>query len=555
MELVRDPLLNIQQVTRAFLIPYFILLVTCGVPLFLLELSLGQYMSLGNIEAWGRLVPGFQGIAVASLIIVFCLNLYYIIILSWGVYYLYMSFTTSLPWASCDNEWNSDRCFDGSTNRSEVWSNQSVLSNTLTTMNASVNTSEKMVDSVIEFWERKVLHISDGIDKPGSLVWELAVSLLIVWILIYFCVWKGVRWSGKIVYFTALFPYVILTILLLRGVTLDGAAEGIKFYLKPDFSRLGDPQVWVDGGTQIFFSYAVGFGAMVTLGSYNKYNNNVYKHCFIICSINSLTSLYGGVAVFSVLGFMANQQNVTVAEVAQSGPGLVFITYPKAVTQMPASPVWAIMFFLMILFVGIDSQFVGVEGFLTPVYDMFPHILYKPMNKVIVSGIYCAVSFVIGLCMVTEGGMYVFQLFDYYSASGLVLLWVCFFEAVVIGWVFGADKFVDAVEHMTGHRVSVWFVICWKFILPALSAAIFLFMLIDFTPLKYNNVYDYPDAAHALGILVALISMICIPVVFTFKIVKERGTLKQKWVQVTRPILNAHQIPDTWKIRDTSCVS
>lgn len=266
-----------------------------------------------------------------------------------------------------------------------------------------------------------------------------------------------------------------------------------------------------------------------------------------------MTSLYGGVAVFSVLGFMANEQNVTVAEVAQSGPGLVFITYPKAVTQMPASPVWAVMFFLMILFVGIDSQFVGAEGFLTPVYDMFPHMLYgSNYKRMFVSAVYCFVSFLIGLCMVTEGGMYIFQLFDYYSASGLVLLWVCMFEAVVIGWVFGAEKFADVIELMTGQRVSIWFVICWKYLLPGLSLGVFLFMLVDFTPLKYNNVYEYPDEAHALGICVALVSMLCIPIVFLFKMFKAKGTLRERWAEVTTPDLKFHQIPESWSAKASS---
>lgn len=550
----RFPYLCYKNGGGAFLIPYFIILVTCGVPVFLLELSLGQYMSIGSIGAWGALSPAFTGIAIASFAAIFYLNIYYIIILAWDVYYLYMSFTTKLPWASCDNPWNTDRCFNGTagTNTTTMLNMSSELNMTGGNLsefsNASLyeNTTGKSVDSVIEFWERKVLHISSGIDEPGSIVWELALSLFIVWVLIYFIVWKGVKWSGKIVYFSALFPYLILTILLIRGVTLEGASEGIKFYVKPDFSRLGDVQVWIDGGTQIFFSYAVAIGAMITLGSYNKFHNNVFRHCLIISGINSMTSLYGGVAVFSVLGFMAHEQNVSVADVAQSGPGLVFITYPKAVTQMPGSPIWAVLFFLMILVLGIDSQFVGVEGFLTPVYDLFPRTLYKPKNKMLFSAAYCIISFLLGLCMVTEGGMYIFQLFDYYGASGLVLLWICLFESLVIGWVFGAEKFVDAIELMTGNRIPIWFALCWKFLSPAVTIGMLLFMFIDFTPLKYNNTYEYPDAAQALGMCMALGSMCCIPVVFAYHIFKTKGTFKQRWEQITSPKLSLHQIPDKW---------
>lgn len=111
----------------------------------------------------------------------------------------------------------------------------------------------------------------------------------------------------QIVYFTATFPYVVLVVLLVRGVLLPGALDGIIYYLKPDWSKLGSPQVrgrwggrrdegagqasralhilpclahpqvWIDAGTQIFFSYAIGLGALTALGSYNRFNNNCYK--------------------------------------------------------------------------------------------------------------------------------------------------------------------------------------------------------------------------------------------------------------------------------------
>ncbi|CAG5927684.1 unnamed protein product [Menidia menidia] len=89
---------------------------------------------------------------------------------------------------------------------------------------------------------RRALRISPGLDQMGSLNWDLALCLLLAWVMCYFCIWKGVKSTGKVVYFTATFPYLMLIVLLIRGLTLPGAAIGIKFYLYPDLGRLADPQ-------------------------------------------------------------------------------------------------------------------------------------------------------------------------------------------------------------------------------------------------------------------------------------------------------------------------
>lgn len=532
----RFPYLCYKNGGGAFLIPYFLCLIMGGVPIFILEISLGQFMRSGGYGIW-KISPIWQGIGIATTVIATLCNTYYIVILAWDLSYLSNAFHAVLPWSHCNNTWNTPRCrvsfhdCPGS-NLTGIGALETINETICTQFPKNMTT----VDPVVEFWERKILQISSGVDEPGGIVWELAVSLLVVWTLCYFCIWKGVKWTGKVVYFTATFPYVVLTVLLVRGLTLPGAREGVLFYLMPDFSKLGEVQIWIDAGTQIFFSYAIALGALAALGSYNKFHNNCYRDCIFIACVNSCTSLYAGIVIFSVLGFMAYEQGVSIADVAESGPGLAFIAYPKAVTQMPFPALWAVLFFVMVIFLGLDTQFVTVEAVITVVVDQFPR-LRKGWNREIFIAVYCMFSFLVGLSMVTRGGMYVFQLFDFYSASGMALLWCCFFECMAIAWTYGCVNYYQDIRLMIGYTINPWLRICWTFLTPIVTASIFTVSWVWFSPLTYNRTYHYPLWAQGLGMCLAFASMVWIPGVFIYKIISTPGSIRQRWHKLTIPIL------------------
>uniref|UniRef100_A0A8C5Y146 Sodium- and chloride-dependent betaine transporter n=1 Tax=Microcebus murinus TaxID=30608 RepID=A0A8C5Y146_MICMU len=479
----------------------------------------GEIIGLGNVWRFPYLCyKNGGGIGYASQMIVVLLNFYYIIVLAWALFYLFSSFTSDLPWGSCRHEWNTERCVE------------------FQKTNGSLNlTSENATSPVIEFWERRVLKISDGIQHLGALRWELALCLLLAWVACYFCIWKGVKSTGKVVYFTATFPYLMLVVLLIRGVTLPGAAQGIQFYLYPNLTRLWDPQVWMDAGTQIFFSFAICLGCLTALGSYNKYHNNCYRDCIALCFLNSGTSFVAGFAIFSILGFMSQEQGVPIAEVAESGPGLAFIAFPKAVTMMPLSPLWSCLFFLMLIFLGLDSQFVCMECLVTASMDMFPRQLRRSGRRELLILAIAAVCYLMGLFLVTEGGMYVFQLFDYYACSGTCLLFLSVFEVVCVGWVYGANRFYDNIEDMIGYRPWPLVKISWLFLTPGLCLATFLFSLSKYTPLRYNNAYVYPPWGYSIGWLLALSSMVCVPLFIVITLLKTQGSFTKRLRQLTTP--------------------
>lgn len=521
----RFPYLCYKNGGGVFFIPYVVFLFTCGIPLFLLETSMGQYTKQGSITSWKKICPLFQGIGYGSQVVVLYSSIYYIIILAWAFLYLFSSFSTEVPWASCRNTWNTETC---------------VEFDRIGDLNLTI--AANATSPVREFWERRVLNLSGSIHELGAIRWELALCLLLSWVICYFCVWQGVKSTGKVVYFTATFPYVMLAVLLVRGLTLPGALNGIKFYLYPDPSRLSDPQVWMDAGTQIFYSYAICIGCLMALGSYNKYNNNCYKDCVYLCLLNSGTSFVAGFAIFSALGFMAYEQNTDISKVAESGPGLAFIAYPRAVAMMPFPQIWAIFFFIMIILLGLDSEFVGLEALATAISDLYPSFFHVGHRRKILLLSICVVSFFIGLVMVTEGGLYIFQLFDYYACSGMTLLLFAFLQSVCIGWVYGADRFYDNIEDMIGYRPLPLIKYCLKYVTPLICLGTFIFSLVKYTPLKFNNVMEYPWWGYALGWWFTLSSTLMVPIFMIYLLSTTPGTLRQRFSLLC---MRAHDLPLT----------
>uniref|UniRef100_A0AAX7TXI4 Transporter n=1 Tax=Astatotilapia calliptera TaxID=8154 RepID=A0AAX7TXI4_ASTCA len=476
----RFPYLCYKNGGGVFFVPYLLFLVLCGIPLFLLETSLGQYTSLGGVSAWRNMCPLFGGLGYASQVMILHGCVYYIVILAWALLYLSYSFQAELPWSHCNNTWNTKA----------NWG----------------------------------LFTLDGL---GPISWKLALCLATVWLICYFCVWKGVKSTGKVVYLTATFPYVMLFVLLVRGATLPGATQGIIYYLKPNVTRLADPQVWMDAGTQIFFSYGICLGSLTALGSYNKYNNDCYKDSFMLCLLNSATSFLAGFAIFSVLGFMAEEQGVDIGTVAQSGPGLAFIAYPRAVAMMPVPQLWAVCFFLMIIMLGLDTQFVSLEALMTSVTDLYPHLIRRGHRRELLLLFVCIVCFLVGLVMVTPGGLYVFQIYDHFSCSGASLLLLSIFQSLAIGWVYGAERFSANIRDMTGYSPLPFFNLCWKYLTPIVCTATFIFSLVRWSPLSLGKGLVAPVWATTLGWILTLSSVSLLPIWAIYALVTTPGTLTQ----------------------------
>ncbi|XP_053555541.1 sodium-dependent noradrenaline transporter [Bombina bombina] len=507
----RFPYLCYKNGGGAFLIPYTLFLIIAGMPLFYMELALGQYNREGAATVW-KICPCFKGVGYAVILIALYVGFYYNVIIAWSLYYLVSSFTSELPWTKCGNKWNSLNCTDPKLLNASMFSN-------------GTKYSKYKATPAAEFYERGVLHLheSAGIQDLGHPRWQLTICLFVVLIVLFFSLWKGVKTSGKVVWITATLPYVVLFVLLIRGVTLPGSANGISAYLHIDFKRLKEATVWIDAATQIFYSLGAGFGVLIAFASYNKFDNNCYRDALLTSTINCVTSFISGFAIFSILGYMAHKHKVKIEDVATEGAGLVFIIYPEAISTLAGSTFWAVVFFIMLLTLGIDSAMGGMEAVITGLADDF--IIIKKHRKFF-TFVVALITFLLALLCITNGGIYVLTLLDTFAA-GTSILFAVLIEAIGVAWFYGVDRFSDDIYRMMGFRPGLYWRLCWKFVSPAFLLFVVIVSIVTFKPLTYDD-YTFPTWAHWTGWGIALSSMIMVPVYFLYKFFTVRGSFKQR---------------------------
>ncbi|XP_028392715.1 sodium-dependent neutral amino acid transporter B(0)AT3-like [Dendronephthya gigantea] len=502
----------------AFLLPYIIMLIVEGIPLLYLELSVGQRLKKGSLVAWSTISPYMGGVGLASVVICIFTASYYSIVISWCLFYLFSSFRSTLPWSKCPTR----KSFNSTSNQ---------------TFDIPVPECANS-SSISYFFFRETLNVSESIDETTTWNWKITLCYITAWIVIYVCVIRGIKSSGKVVYFTATFPYVVLTAFFIRGMTLEGFDRGVKHLFTPQWDKLADPLIWMEAASQIFYSTGLAFGCILAFASYNPTNQNTLKDAITISLVNSATSLFASIVVFSILGFRAtisvqqclagNAGKNNTAKLcdfdehlqrAALGPGLVFIAFSDAIRSMPAAPVWSVMFFLMCLTLGIDSLFGGLESVSASLADL------KRLSKVrieYISGGICITCFLLGLSMVQDSGSYVVQLFDKFSANmSLLVIAIC--EFVSVTWFYGYKRFSEDIRFMNGSPPGIWWKACWMVISPCLILAILISSFVSMTkePMTYDartrkgmmTGLQFPPWAVFIGIAMTLISILLIPLV------------------------------------------
>ncbi|XP_022909360.2 sodium- and chloride-dependent GABA transporter ine isoform X1 [Onthophagus taurus] len=500
----RFPYLCYKSGGGVFLIPYFLIMTICGVPMLYMELAVGQFIGRGPIAALGSLCPLFKGAGLGSVVVSFLMSTYYCVIIAYGVYYFFTSFKPKHPWIDCTNRWNTEDCWIPAR------------------LNDNKSRPFRSHTPAEEFYDVKVLQISDGLEDFGTLRWELVACLLCAWVLVYFGLWKSIKSSAKVRYLTATLPFILIIVFLAKSLTLEGAELGLRYFFKPKWNLLKDAKVWINALAQTFNSMGIAFGSMISFASYNKFENNIIQDTLAVSFVNAITSLLVGIFAFATLGNIATEQNTSIDKVITDGPGLIFVVYPQALAKMPASHLWSVLFFFMLLCLALNSQFAIVEVVVTSIQDGFPNWIKKNLmcHEVLVLVI-CVVSFFCGLPNVTNGGIYFFQLIDHYAAS-ISIMYLAFFEIVAIAWFYGVKRLSRDIEDMTGRQPSLYFKFCWYVAAPLMIFSIWVFYMIAYEQPTYGN-YAYPKWAIAIGWIITSSSILCIPIFMIYVITKAEG--------------------------------
>ncbi|MBN2056446.1 sodium-dependent transporter [bacterium] len=426
----------------AFLIPYFIALVTTGIPLMILEYGIGQMVAKGAPQVFHSIRKHFEWLGWTAVLLSGVVVFYYSAVMAWCFDYLYHA--VSLAWG----------------------------------------------DDAQTFFFQKSLQITNGPGELGGIVWPIFLGLLLTWISIFLIIYKGVKAVGKVVMITVPLPVLILGIFVLRGVTLPGAADGLAYYLTPDFKALLDPEVWLAAYSQIFFSLSLAFGVLIAYASYLPRNKDTANSAFITSFANCGTSFFAGFAVFSALGFLAHVKGVSVDKVIADGPGLAFITYPTIISNLPFWSIgFGVLFFLMLLTLGIDSAFSLVEGIVAGVADEWH------LNKARVTTAVCVVGFAGGIIFTTGAGLYWLDIVDHFILQfGLPVIGIV--ECIFVGYFFDSKRLRTHINMHSEIKIGLWWDICIKYVTPILLGVMFLKNLYESMKTPYEG---YPQWALFVG--------------------------------------------------------
>ncbi|MFT4932832.1 MAG: NSS family neurotransmitter:Na+ symporter [Natronomonas sp.] len=377
----------------AFLIPYFIFLFLAGIIGLTIEWGLGRSQDGGPIKAFESTgMPFGKYLGLIPNLTVLLIPAFYLSIIGWSLRY-----------------------FVGSLTGSAVTSNPGPYFGSLA-------------------------------NQPIAIVWA-GIALFLTMGAIYFGVQKGIERANMVLLPTL---FLLIIIMAIWSVSLEGAYEGIEFFMSPDMSKVMEPQTWIIALSQAFFTLSLVGGSMVIYGSYLKENDDINLSTISVAFGNTTVAIMSGFVIFPAVFAFGVDPN--------AGPPLVFLTLPKIFASMTGGRIFAIMFFLALSAAGISSSISMTEVNVDALMDWFG---WSRERSSVVMGV---VVFVLMAPATVDPSV-----FDLYVEIGTVWLLAigAFLAAVAFAWYYGAERARDHINSTSYFQMGPWWEPWVKFVYPA----------------------------------------------------------------------------------------
>ncbi|MEJ8778228.1 sodium-dependent transporter [Pseudogracilibacillus sp. ICA-222130] len=440
----RFPAVAYENGGGAFFIPYLFALLTAGIPILIMEFTMGHKYRGAAPLTYRRMNKKAEGVGWWAVMVAFVIATYYSVIIAWAISYTIFSF--NLKWG----------------------------------------------DDPTTFLVSDYLQVAEP-GTFGGLVPGVAIPLVVVWAIVLFILFLGVK-RGLEIANRIMIPTLVIVFLIIvfRAITLPGALDGLDAFFKPDFSQILSGEVWVAAYGQIFFSLSIAFAIMITYSSYLPKKSDITNNAFITGFSNSGFELLAGIGVFSVLGFMAAQQGVAVDEVVEGGVGLAFMVFPAIINEFPAfNEFFGVLFFLSLVLAGFTSLLSICETYIAGLQDKFG---LSRAKAVLFGG---GASALIAFIYATRGGLNFLDAADYFiNQFGVAVLGLV--EVVLVAWVFRKLKtFKDHANEVSDIQLGNW----WTISLGVITPIVLGYMLFDLFrtnllrlfPTDNGNYEGYPD--------------------------------------------------------------
>ena len=298
--------------------------------------------------------------------------------------------------------------------------------------------------------------------------WPVIGCLVAAWALCYVCIRNGTTSVGKVVKFTVSLPVICLLIMAVRGVMMPGAMAGFAKLFIPDWTALGNSNLWVDAIGQVFYSLSTSMAIMFAYGSFLDKKSNIVVDTMVIAFSDMFISILAGIVMFTTMAGVG-----MLGEMSDSGIKTAFIIYPQAIVSISNSGVFnmifAFIFYFCLITLAIDSLFSIIEGISTAISDKFK------LNKKKTTLTICIVEGVLSLIFATGAGLAVLDIADHFINS-FSLIVTGILEMVVAGWFFKTTKILTELNRNTKKfkMPAWWFLPSIKVISPIVLTGLFV---------------------------------------------------------------------------------